>query len=163
MHNAIRIIVLMFLFNLSSESALCQKLFFRYSGSEIKSEYELPISVKCFFKNGQTKALLLDSISADSLHFRRYYNAPNYDCSIQDIQAIRINRTLNPLRDVIVVGGIGTTVLTLSLLPYIFSMDPLLSILLGVIALPSVSITTTLFFIITKNKFDLEIYEVGEH
>lgn len=163
MHTTIRIFVLMFLFNLSSESALCQKLFFRYSGSKIKSEYELPISVRCFFKNGQTKTLLLDSIRDDSIYFRRYYNAPNYDCSLQDIEAIRINRPLNPLRDVIVVGGIGTTVLTLSLVSYLFSIDPVLSILLGVIALPTVSITTTLFYIATKNKYDLEVYEVGEH
>ena len=148
-------LIVLFLISVKSYS---QNLHFKYKYNKSSTSYSLPIKLKCFFADGTTRNLILDSIRGDSMHFRKYYNQPNYDCSIYELEAIRIFHSLNSVRDAIVFVGCGFAVLALASFSISSADDPRI---IGLVV-PLIIGPTAILYISTRNKFNLDVYEVGE-
>lgn len=146
------------IFMLLTQQGYSQNLHFKYKFNTSSKSYSLPIKLKCFFADGTTRNLILDSIRGDSMHFRKYYNQPNYDCSIYDLEIIRIYHPLNIVRDVTVISGCGLTLLALVAFSLSSTDNPRI---IGLVV-PMIILPTAILYFTTRNKFDLEAYEVGE-
>jgi hypothetical protein len=150
--------IALFVLFLISVKSYSQNLHFKYKYNTSSKSYSLPIKLKCFFADGTTRNLILDSVRGDSMHFRKYYNQPNYDCSIYDLEIIRIYHPLNIVRDVTVISGCGLTLLALVAFSLSSADNPRI---IGLVV-PMIILPTAILYFTTRNNFDLEAYEVGE-
>jgi len=122
-------ILLGLMFVLTEKSNAQQKLTFFNIRTGLERTYMLPLIVECSFKDNSSQTLIIERISRDSLFFKKYYNAPSYDCNISEIRKIRIKRDLNFIRDISLAGAYGfssfiygvSTVMALS--PSVFNSE----------------------------------------
>lgn len=73
--------------------------------------FPLPVKMKCKFTNGITQQLILETISNDSMIFKKYYNQQNFDCKTSEIKSVTVLETRKIFREARFITAVASSAL----------------------------------------------------